>query len=435
MTISHTRLTWWYWPWRLVLVLAALAVGWLAVSLQVADHYARLAAAGDRPAADLALSWDSTQPRALELKARYMLRSVVDENDIDEATLASARELLQRAATADSARGNVAAMAALVHQRLESGHGESYATLANRLAPVEPRVQQNLAGYALNSGQLSQAVVHMARTLVGNRDTKDAYFPLLMRVAADPQARAVLTAIASDPIPFPWWIDFFTYVAREAEDLNALRNLVALREASVALPLQEVERDMYIRRLRQEGLMSEAYLHWVNSLSKEQLGVLGYLYDGSFEYAPDNDSGFGWVVQPQGKSGIRVNRGSTYGATGEVAMRVSFRGMRARFSHVYQHIFLPPGKYTVSGRARPDKLEGRRGLQWRVSCTAVKGEVLGESDLFLGTGDWRRFDFELNVPATCAGQILRLYSAGDRAVDHELKGAIWFDDLKIERSK
>ena len=100
-------------------------------------------------------------------------------------------------------------------------------------------------------------------------------------------------------------------------------------------------------------------------------------------------------------------------------------------AHVYQHIFLGAGQYTVRGRARPDQLKARRGLQWRVYCSAGSGGTLGESELFQGTGDWRQFEFSFTVPAECSGQILRLFSAGTRDVDHEVDGTIWFDDMQI----
>jgi len=40
----------------------------------------------------------------------------------------------------------------------------------------------------------------------------------------------------------------------------------------------------------------------------------------------------------------------------------------------------------------------------------------------------------VTVPADCPGQILRLHSAGNREVDHELNGGIWFDDLRLIRN-
>ena len=59
--------------------------------------------------------------------------------------------------------------------------------------------------------------------------------------------------------------------------------------------------------------------------------------------------------------------------------------------------------------------------------------MLGESEFLLGTSEWQRFAFDIEVPPHCAGQVLRLHSAGNRDVDHELQGGIWFDALRIAR--
>ncbi|MEP5568715.1 MAG: hypothetical protein ABJN62_12820 [Halioglobus sp.] len=414
---------------RAVIVVAGVLLAWQVISLHMANYYAGKAADGDQSAADTALSWDASQPRALELKARFVERNAgetVSARSLEEVTA-----LLRAAIASDPARGTAVSQLALAQQQEGDDSAVSLAELADRLAPVAPRNQRNLARFAFENQDLEGAVVHTARAMVGAPESASSFYPLLMEVAAVPRAREVLLAIARDPTPFPWWNGFFAHVSRNAEDLDALRALVELRQQSVALPLQEYERNLYINRLRTEGLVAEAYLHWVNGLSKAQLGTLGYLYDGSFEQPFANDSGFGWVARPPKNSGIRITRGDTYGTSGDQALRLSFRGKRVRFSHLYQQVFLPAGNFKVAGRVRPDQLQARRGLQWRLYCSAGGSELLGESELIVGTGDWRTFNFDVAVPPNCSGQILRLYSAGSRDVDHEVSGTVWFDDLQI----
>ncbi len=421
------------WLRRGALLVLATVLVWQVVVRHMADYHAQRALGGERAAADLALQWDATQPRALELKARYLVREAGPEPDGQARQ--RAQLWLQRAVAADPARGNNLSTLALLAQPGDPAEGAALAAVADRLAPVQPRNQRFLAQYALNGDDLAAAVSHLARAMVGAPETQATVFPLLVQVAADPAAREVLAAIAEDPQPFPWWNGFFAHVANNGENLDALRGLVQLREASGAYPLQEYERNLYVNRLRREGLVAEAYLHWVNGLGKTRLAVLGFLYDGGFEQDFDNDAGFGWVARPPANSGIRITRSNTYGTGGERALRLALGGKRVRFAHLYQHVFLDAGRYTVRGRVRPEQLKGRRGLQWRVYCTAGSGALLGQSELFLGTGDWRAFDFEIDVPPDCGGQILRLYSAGSRDVDHELAGTIWFDDMQIELNK
>ena len=420
--------------WRIAVTALLLVLAVLITRLQMANYFAQHGSAGSEAAIQTALWWQADHPVALEAKAKQRL-ALIGEDTPAPALLSEITQLLQQALAADPSRGTLAAMLALVTGDQNDSSATEYASLANRLAPVEPRVQRDLATFALRQQDLAAAVVHMARAMVGAPESAARYYPVLMQVAADPQAREVLTAIAADPRPFPWWLGFFAHVAREADNLDALRNLVTLREASIAFPLQERERNYYIDRLRREGLVAEAYLHWANGLSREQLQSLGYLYDGSFEHEFANDAGFGWVVNPPRNSGIRVRAGDTYGASGDRALRLSFSGKRVRFSHIYQHLFLAPGSYSLVGRVRPEQLVARRGLQWRVYCVAGVSGTLGESELFVGTGDWRRFELAIDVPGDCSGQMLRLYSAGNREVDHELDGAIWFDDLEIRLQK
>jgi|GEM_PF-2673642 len=53
------------------------------------------------------------------------------------------------------------------------------------------------------------------------------------------------------------------------------------------------ERKSYVARLMKEALIAEAYMVWVNSLTRDQRKRLGLLYDGSFEFEPGN-WGFDW---------------------------------------------------------------------------------------------------------------------------------------------
>ncbi len=211
--------------------------------------------------------------------------------------------------------------------------------------------------------------------------------------------------------------------------------LVDMRETSAQAPLSARERDLYIGRLRKDELIAEAYLYWVNGLDKEDMQYLGYLFDGGFEREIVNKTGFEWRAFPPRNSGIRITSGDTYGTEGDTALRVSFSGKRIRFRHLSQNLYLSEGTYALSGRVRPDTLKARRGLQWRVDCNAGARGLLGNSDTFAGTGDWRDFAFDITVPADCVGQVLTLRSVGTRDVDHEIEGTLWVDALRIERKR
>ena len=86
-------------------------------------------------------------------------------------------------------------------------------------------------------------------------------------------------------------------------------------------------------------------------------------------------------------AGARVDRLPTDGAEGRLALRVAFEDRRVPFSHVRQRLALPPGRYRLSGRAKPDGLRTERGRAppcrpdrsgvFRQSCSSRDAPITG----------------------------------------------------------
>ena len=123
---------------------------------------------------------------------------------------------------------------------------------------------------------------------------------------------------------------------------------------------------------------------------------------------------------------------STYGTTGERALHLVFRGLRIRFEHLHQYLLLPPGDYALQGRVRPENLKAGQGMQWALYCLGNK-EPLTVTERFVGLGQWNRFRSQFSVPAGCPVQMLRLELAGRIALDYDVSGGIWFDDVAVEQ--
>ena len=413
-------------PWvtlrRTVLLALAAWLLWQVLAVNMAEHRLVQALEGEREAIDRALWWRSEHPRALALKGRWLLRDGEPE---------AAEPWLKRAIRANPA--DARPLVDLARVRAQAGDlaiASDMLDTASQLMPANSGVQHLIGLYWLEHGELARAVGHIGTALKGDPALRELYFPLLMGVADVPELRSALEPFALEP-PV-WWRAFFAYTASNASSADTLGALVALRTLSPSEPLQAREHELYLQRLRRDGRVDEAFLHWVNGLQSEQLQELGYVFNGSFE-RPLLNAGFGWFSNVPRNTGFQIATGSTFGVLGQRALRLNFNGTRARFNHLYQYLFLGAGDYEVSGMVRLDGLLARRGLQWRVQCSAGGTELLGESELLQGTSDWRRFGFNISVPAGCNGQLLRLYSAGNREVDHELSGGIWFDDLRIQR--
>jgi hypothetical protein len=185
----------------------------------------------------------------------------------------------------------------------------------------------------------------------------------------------------------------------------------------------------YLARLQNDGEWTEAWFAWLSSLTKEELARSAYVYNGSFELRPTS-IGFDWIYQPS--PAVVMETATTYGSTGERALHLVFKGLRIKFEHLYQYLLLPSGTYYLQGRARPDNLKAAQGMQWALYCLG-KNEPLTVTDRFSGVDQWTRFRSQFTVPAGCPVQLLRLELAGRIALDYDVSGSIWFDDLSVEQ--
>ncbi len=209
---------------------------------------------------------------------------------------------------------------------------------------------------------------------------------------------------------------------------ETLRSLYSLSRRS-ANPLPPEAQGAYLARLQKDGAWTEAWFTWLNSLSKQGIAQSGHVYNGGFEARPTN-IGFDWIYRQN--PAVVMETTSTYGTTGERALHVVFRGLRIKFQHLHQYLLLPPGDYVLQGRVRPDNLKAGQGMRWALYCLG-QNEPLTATEPFSGLGQWNRFRTQFNVSAACPVQMLRLELAGRVALDYDVSGGIWFDDISVEQ--
>ena len=90
---------------------------------------------------------------------------------------------------------------------------------------------------------------------------------------------------------------------------------------------------------------------------------VGFVFNGSFEYLP-LPGGFDWVLDTHTmrEAGHTADLVHTTGARGERALRVVYEADRRQSGlPVSQYLVLPPGRYQLSGYARPDGIRDGRG--------------------------------------------------------------------------
>lgn len=404
--------------WRSVLLILACLTIWVALRSGLGGYFASSVGNGDSDALDLLLSWQPRHPEGLYRRGAGL---PLDDRE-GEALL----EQTYRADPADPRPLLALARRAEVEMALE--HSDALMTVAARLAPVDARVQFQVAVYWGRREEYGRMLMHLSQALEADTDLQGELFPIMLKLAEQPQLRGLLESTA---LTHPsWWTEFFQYAAARLVDLDGLRYLYGLRRASKEHPLSADERAAYVERLYKEGLLSEAYLIWVSGLEKAERSQLGLLFNGGFELPLANRS-FGWRIEESQHFSVRL--ASTYGMTGSSAMQLRFRHHAGQFNHVSQRLFLQPGHYRLIGLARADGLRSKGGLRWEIHCTAPRASVLGESPRLLGASDWKRFELSFEVTMDCEQQLLRLSTAGQRRFEWTLDGDVWFDDIMIER--
>ena len=394
-----------------VVIALSLIAAWRVLSLGMADNLAR-----SDP--QRALAWRSDHPAALVGLAERLV-------DSDPARAA---ELARAALAANPLEGRAyRALGQLAEKRGEMAEAVRLYEIATTRSPRDLPTHAWLQRHYLFSGELSKALRHADLTLRVQPQASAMQFPVLQILAATPRAQAELAQLLGRQPP--WRGGFISHLCRNAPDSDAIAGFMTRLRLGPG-GLADGELSAWIDRLSRDGRWSQAYLSWVLALPADKQSELGNVFNGGFEREPSN-SGFDWRFGRV--PGAYIERLSTSGAGGDFALRVSFEERRVPFNHVRQLLALPPGRYRLSGRARPEGLRSERGLVWSVQC-ADDNKQLAASEPISGQSPWKTFSVPFELPADrCGGQWLRLGVPARIPAEQRIGGRAWFDDLQIVR--
>ncbi|HDK38139.1 MAG TPA: tetratricopeptide repeat protein [Thiolapillus brandeum] len=404
---------------RLLLLVFLLFIAWRVFVLGMSEHYVELALSGDDAAIDKALSWNANHPKALYLKAMQIKTSRPDQ----------AIALLRQAINENPAEGRaLIELAHLLRDKNQLKEADWLAGQGVKLLPAYASVRIQAANYWIFRGKWDKAMENWRAALVTDALLGSKIFPLMLQVVESGKGGTMLKVFADNP-PV-WWGGFFEYVARNSASLKSLVAIAMMRQAS-DVPLSAEERKHLVERLIKEKQWPQAYLVWFNGLSSEQRKHLGGIYNGGFEQEITN-SGFDWRLLANKKL-VSISRKGSYGVQGDKALHLMFKGEEFHFRHLWQLLFRGVGTHEFIGKYRVDRLRGRGGLKWAVYCAGDQSQLLGESKIMLGLGEWELVSFKFTVPneEACVAQLLRLESTGKTPFDNKLEGEIWLDGLSI----
>jgi len=298
---------------------------------------------------------------------------------------------------------------------------------ATTIAPAEQSVLEAEASALLSQRRNAEAAARLSRiaTTFGNYGR---IFPVFARMLAaqDPALQAIA---AGNP---PWLGAFILDQCGKGTDPRMLAPLLQQRVTAASRP-DPSEIECVTEKLRDAGRWAEAYQAWLNTLPKERLSNVGFIFNGSFEY-PASGVGFDWKPDriPERDSGHAVEFAASREGHGSRALRIVYTGKRQTAPALVEYLAVPAGRYELTGRAKVQHLAGPRGLRWVLRCAAdPKLAVIGASERFLGSGDWESFAFDVDIAPGCAGQLLRLEPVGLEEGTTFLSGSAWFDDMAL----
>ncbi len=390
-----------WWAKLLVLILAALAIGWVAVKVAAVRAFPLRSGIPQR--------FDPNHPDAVFREAAEALlgnRGRLPAEYYPRIAEAAKREPL-------SAEPYMFfAMQALEQQDL--ARAERLLVEARRRDPRLRLARLALLGVYLQTNRVAEASEEIAVIVRLVPRAEQLLVPELARLAASPAtADAVVAAVGDDPL----MAAVIVRLAQQNVDPEHLLRLAA-RQPSAAgsspTSWQATLLDTMVRR----GEVRRAHGIW-----RRLVGISGtapLLYDPRFERRPGPPP-FNWALSGSGAGVAEPAAGG--------ALDVEYYG-RASAPLASQLLALQPGRYRLAMRAEGSANgEGSR-IEWNVAC-AGSGAVLAASPLREISYNPRDVAVEFTVPASgCEGQWLRLQGV---AAEFPTTQAVKISELSLQR--
>jgi hypothetical protein len=303
----------------------------------------------------------------------------------------------------------------------------SFASESARRSLRNTASQLNVLGNNLQKKEYALVMYHLDGILVSEPQLGNQLFPSLATIIAEDSALDALTKVLiRNP---PWRAQFFSWTnSNDKSGQIMFRLFGSLRKQGDGPSDSELQ--AYIAALFDHKAYDRAYFVWLDSLGRNELRKVGYVFDGNFDLDAGNKR-FDWnlITFANAEIGIAPRR---QGQT-DRALHLSFYHSAGVFGHVFQYLRLQQGRYHLEGEQSAWNFQSPGGLRLIVYCSET-GVALGGSEAFKSPAPWKQFSFDFEVPAeSCLLPILRLQSASTAILDTAMNGEILFDKIKIDK--
>lgn len=204
----------------------------------------------------------------------------------------------------------------------------------------------------------------------------DAY---LRRRWRYPEIKPVILALAEDHEggnllrqrlgSHPPWRGYVLHVILSAEfGLKWVKELL-IEERARGKPVSAAAAAAVVDRLLKKGHYSEAYETFLLTLSPEESGATGTIFNSRFRLPADKRA-FNWRVSSDSGAELTLPYRTDGDSAGGLAIR--FRGTPIKDKLVVQALLLPAGSYTLSQIVTTQDLEAPNGLFWEIQCSGAR---------------------------------------------------------------
>jgi hypothetical protein len=392
-------------------------IGWQIIGNTIADTRA-----STDP--EVALGWRSDLPSALVALSENKLASANTDQDLNEVSTLAKQALI----ASPVAAGAVRTIGLAEDKKGDATEARRLMDSAGKQSLRDTLAQAWLYDRDVADDQPSAAIARADTILRSHPELGDKLFPAMAKVASEPAGtEALVDLLATDP---PWRSRLLSALPQLAPPSVTYGVLSGLQSGPHSPSPSETE--PYIDQLVSSGQVQSAYLAWLHFLRSGATQAVSYAYNGDFEL-PISGQPFDWVISEV--AGARTERVDTGDPQRGHAIRVTFANTRVQYHHLSKLMVLPPGHYELSGLAKADKLDNERGMTWRVYCAGGDKKMIAETPRISGTQPWQKFDAAFDVPADgCDGQWLTLELAARVALEQQVGGEIWYDDLAVSRA-
>jgi hypothetical protein len=404
-----------HWVSLAAVLLVLIWCGWRVINDTTAFTAARVDPEG-------ALSAQANSPEALVALAEQRLVAATSSAEIDEAANFAKAALISNPLEERAVR--VLAFAADL--KGDDDRAKELMRSASERSRRDEAVQAWLFNQAIAGGDIGGALDHADALFRINLKPDDDVLHTLARLVTEEKARPIIANRLATGVP--WRPALLNTLSAEIDPAIVYAFFDELGQGP--RPPDTTELRPFLETLINRRNYDLAYLVWLHFLPPERRQMLSYVYNGDFEL-PISQLPFDWTYRdpPGARTGIVVLPDAGIGH----ALRVEFADTRVDYHNLSKLLMLTPGRYVFGGMVKADQLETERGLIWRIAC-AGSGAKIGETPAVKGTFAWRSFSLAFDVPEeNCRAQTLTLALDARVALDQQIGGEIWFDNLAVER--